>query len=294
MTLDQLMTSVAIRRGPTLKKTDNKHTVVDRQALTDSWNVFDEVETKTRLRSSPMNSTRWKRHISENEDDELPPNQQQSTKKRKPRVSAPDHTSKSNTAAKKGKEAARSVSTGKLPQPRSESEEPLSHHKSWKPQTQLQTPSSSHAASVTPTVLGHTVIDLESSPEREVKDQDGNKIAQIKDEPLFAGHVAKTVLLVTASNQADKAPAAVPFSACQRFDEIFSTLVTELGLHPDTGKKVKAMSATYTWNGKRHRIRRDKKLDWHRFIKAIRKGWESETTKFEDECEIEMVLHVDE
>lgn len=292
--LDQLMTNIAIRRGPTVEKTDEKHTVVDRKTHTGSWNVFDRVETETRLRPTPVISSRWKRHNLEDEDDGLPPAQNLSTKKRKSRVSAPGLPSKSNITAKTEHEAARRASTGKSTQPRSESEEPLSHNKFRKHETQLPTPSASHAASSTPAVLGRTIIDLESSPEREVKDQNGNQTTEIKDEPLFAGYVANTILLVTASNQADKAPAAVPFSACQRFDEIFSTLVTELGLPVDTGKKVKAMSATYTWNGKRHRIRRGKKLDWHRFIKAIRKGWESESTKFEDECEIEMVLHVDE
>lgn len=197
-------------------------------------------------------------------------------------------------------------------------EDPPLLQKRRRPQPQPQphrfTPPISYAPSATPTVSSPPqVIDLGSSPERELprvktsNDKPPNPIdaekktesrakintADIKSEPIFAGHRARTFLRVEASND-DKAPITVPFAGWKTSEQLFSTLIKEQGLRPEVGKKVKQISATYTWNKRRHGIRRGREEDWDRFCKTIQKAWELESDKFEDECEIEMVLHVEE
>ena len=142
--------------------------------------------------------------------------------------------------------------------------------------------------SITPAVRFPIIIDLmTSSPEPSKTDQDS---AHIKEEPLFAGAKARTVLLVSASNQSDKAPISVSLSLCKGIDCLFATLITERGLSA-VARKISLISATYTWNGKRHGMRKGNSDDWLRFTKAVRKAWDTE--KFDDECEIEMMLHVE-
>ncbi len=227
---------------------------------------------------------------------------------------ASDFPPESVNPAKRRKEAARTA-IGETPlESGSDSERPLIH-KRRQAQPQPLTPPTLNAPPATPAISSHSsVIDLESHPERELpKKQDTNdnlpgskntvrgtslkaetNPTKLKGEPIFAGDRAKTVLLVTASNEPNKAPITVPFTACRTSEQLFSTLINEQGLRSEAGKKVKQISATYTWNQKRHGIRRGRPEDWDRFCKAVRKAWESESDKFEDECEIEMMLHVDE
>jgi len=64
----------------------------------------------------------------------------------------------------------------------------------------------------------------------------------------------------------------VPFDSWKTFEKPFSTLIKEQGLRSEIGKKVKTISATYTWNKRRHGIRRGREEDWDRFSKTVQKA----------------------
>lgn len=217
------------------------------------------------------------------------------------------------TSAELRKQAGRTAIRKTPVEYESDSETPLLH-KRRQPQPQQFTPPTSHTPSATSAVSTHPpFIDLDPSPDRELpkkqasNDEPSNanpsekntslatdiNPARIKGEPVFVGYRARTVLRVEASNDG-KAPITVPFDSWKTSEQLFSTLIKEQGLRSEVGKKVRQISATYTWNRRRHGIRRGREADWDRFCKTVQKAWELESDKFEDECEIEMVLHVDE
>ena len=117
----------------------------------------------------------------------------------------------------------------------------------------------------------------------------------IKGEPLSLEILTKTILRVTASNETDKAPISVSLNLCRTSDQLFTTLVNERGVRLEAAKKVSVISATYTWSGKRHGIRRGKVEDWTRFCRALQRAWDSEEGNgFRmNECEVDMIMHVD-
>lgn len=116
----------------------------------------------------------------------------------------------------------------------------------------------------------------------------------VKEELIPTYALSKTILLVSASNQPSRAEIAVEFSSCRDIEQLFSALIEARDLRPETAKKVNVISATYSWDKKRLGLRKGKVEDWVRFCRAIRKAWESESVHFEDECEVEMMIHVDE
>lgn len=189
----------------------------------------------------------------------------------------------------------------------SDSEPPRLHKRRRSQPQQLTAP---HAPSATLSALiSPPLTNLSSSPEKELpKQKTGDNTlnpteektsfmteidpANTKGEPLCVAHRTKTVLLVEASNDS-KAPITVPFAAWKTSEELFTSLIREQGLRPELGKKVKQISATYSWNKRRHGLRRGREDDWDRFCNTVQKGWEMEADRFEEECEIGMVLHVD-
>ena len=99
-------------------------------------------------------------------------------------------------------------------------------------------------------------------------------------------------MLVSSSSQKEKAPVAVYFNNYRSSSDVFATLIKERGLRPDVGKKVSSIPATFSWNGRRLGLRRGDSDDWVRFCRTVRQAWESEEVAYE--CEVEMVLDVDE
>ena len=100
----------------------------------------------------------------------------------------------------------------------------------------------------------------------------------------------KTTLLVTADHEKDKAPITIALPQCRSSDDLFDRLVRESELPNDLARRVKSVSATYKWNGRRLRLRKSHAEDWHRFQKEVSQGWGSGVLG--EEGEVEMMIHV--
>lgn len=144
----------------------------------------------------------------------------------------------------------------------------------------------------------HVTIESEKGSSAEPEIVQENAVPQhpvsIKPEPPTYEQMARTSLLVSASNQSDIAPASVPFAQCRTLDELFTTMISEYDIQ--SNGRISKVSATYTWNGKRHLLRRDRQEDWVLFCNAIKKAWarEENQLKFlEDGCEVDMMVHVE-
>ena len=86
---------------------------------------------------------------------------------------------------------------------------------------------------------------------------------------------------------------AVPLSQCPDLPQLFQTLITECDLKGKIASELSQVSAKYTWDQKRHLIRKARPRDWTIFIDTLRKAWERDATRFaEDGCEVEMIVHV--
>ncbi|CAF9939279.1 MAG: hypothetical protein HETSPECPRED_001539 [Heterodermia speciosa] len=111
---------------------------------------------------------------------------------------------------------------------------------------------------------------------------------------ILPAHVINaTSLLVSLSNQPDRAPANVPFSQCLNLAQLFETLVTECDLKGKAASELSQVSAKNTWDQKRLLIRKNRPRDWMLFVDSLRKAWERDASRFaEDGCEVEMVVHV--
>lgn len=115
----------------------------------------------------------------------------------------------------------------------------------------------------------------------------------VKTEPLSGPALTKTTILASASHE-NKAPILVPLKSCRTPSQLFATLIKELEIHQDLAEDIKQISVTYTWTGKRLRIRKGNASEWQHFCKTVRTAWESSGKKpFPDGCEVEMVVHVD-
>ena len=171
----------------------------------------------------------------------------------------------------------------------------------YRPSLQRITPPSTASRSATTAPASQQVFQPDSSPCRaqnllhtrlgnsnrtEVRPEiDLTLIKDEFDEPLFWNSIIRTELLVSTSNEKEKAPITITFGNLRSSDDLFTTLTRECELRSDVAKRVKRISATYKWNGKRHGLRRDKDEDWTRFVKAIGKAWDAES--FMESCEIE-------
>jgi len=122
------------------------------------------------------------------------------------------------------------------------------------------------------------------------KEHDG---ACAKTEQLSSDPVARTTLIVTASNQPTIAPVFVPFTSCNTFPQLFETLVSECDIRPEAAKRVSKISARYTWDGKQIRIRKERPEDWSLFYRGLCKAWDKGSEGLEDGWEVEMMVHVD-
>lgn len=122
-----------------------------------------------------------------------------------------------------------------------------------------------------------------------------NPPAAPKTEILPLAIATKISLIVIASTQQTLAPVTVSLaeytSAHSDFNNFFEFLAQECELG-DLATDVTAISATYTWNGRKHRLRRGKvEADGRTFVEHVRgafEGGEGDAGK----GEVEMLLHV--
>ena len=205
--------------------------------------------------------------------------------------------------------------TPRVPSPHSssDSDQPLVHKQH---QPQLPTPPISQKPSTTVGSNEHEAIDLDNNTEaieRETPEQltltdcfarltSGLDTAQhsieatvgnMESEPLSEGMVARTVLHVRAENMLAKGPVAVPLSAINASEALFSTLMAERKMSDALHRSVSDMTATFPWPDRSLCIRKGRPEDWVYFCNTVRKGWEQEAHHFNGECHIDIMIHVD-
>ena len=142
------------------------------------------------------------------------------------------------------------------------------------------------APSQAPKNLASTIIKLDP-------DEPDSRQTKIKAEALPDNITAATTLMVTASCQREMAPVTVKLSGCNPLKSLFDFLAEECGLGPRS-RKVVAISATYGWNKRQHRIRGYRfDTDLATFTAALRDAWDSDPGVAKRGCEIAMLLHVE-
>ena len=104
--------------------------------------------------------------------------------------------------------------------------------------------------------------------------------------------IAGTRLVVSASSQPDLAPVNIRFAVCGDINSLFAKLGYECDLGRETVNKISNISATYTWSGDRHRLRKGNEEDFDLFREILRTAWERNAARFADGCKINMLLHV--
>ena len=117
-----------------------------------------------------------------------------------------------------------------------------------------------------------------------------------KTEQLPNDISSKVFLVVIASNQQNLAPVTVTLdhytSTHKGFHNFVEFLAQECELG-DLSKDVTGISATYTWSGRRHRLRKDKMdADGNIFLDHIVVAFEEHAGFAKKRCEVEMLLHV--
>ena len=111
---------------------------------------------------------------------------------------------------------------------------------------------------------------------------------------LPANVINSTQLIVQASTQTHMAPAIVCLSACRNVHDLFAKLTSKCSIRADLAEKISTISATYTWSGKQQRLCKGDDDDFEMFCRILGKAWEKDPARFKDECEISILLHVDE
>ncbi|KAL9120844.1 MAG: hypothetical protein Q9187_002603 [Circinaria calcarea] len=126
-----------------------------------------------------------------------------------------------------------------------------------------------------------------------LEDTTDSQQARIEAEALSEIITVGTTLMVTASCQQDMAPVTVKLSACKSLQDLFIFLAEECGLGPRT-KDIVAISVTYGWNKRQHRIRGYRfDVDLATFSSALRDAWDSDPGVAKRGCEVAMLLHVE-
>lgn len=105
--------------------------------------------------------------------------------------------------------------------------------------------------------------------------------------------IAGTRFLISASSQSDLAPAIIRMPMCSGIDALFAKMGSECDLSPEMINKISNISATYTWSGEMHRLRKSNEEDFALFHEILETAWEKDAARFVDGCKIHMLLHVD-
>ncbi|MCJ1414318.1 hypothetical protein MMC32_000644 [Xylographa parallela] len=115
---------------------------------------------------------------------------------------------------------------------------------------------------------------------------------KIKAEQLSSQIMSKTTLLVMATHLQDMAPVTVKLECFKGFANFLDFLAEECVLG-NLSSKVTDVSATYTWNGRKHRFRKERlDVDWQAFCNELRDAFQKNPTFAQQGCEVGMLLHV--
>ena len=93
--------------------------------------------------------------------------------------------------------------------------------------------------------------------------------------------ILRTTFIVTVSSQPTIAPVVAPFTLCTTFNALFETLISECGIRPKLSQRITKISVMNTWDGRQIRIRKGRLEDWEG------------GTQFDEGCEVETIVHVD-
>ena len=90
------------------------------------------------------------------------------------------------------------------------------------------------------------------------------------------------------------APVITPLGSVATIEQLYKKLAAACDLRPDMAKKITAISATYTWSGRKQRLRKGNAEDWNTFKSIVEKAWERDSDRSKEACEVLMLLHVEE
>ena len=268
--------------------------------------VTDDKEEESTFDSKPGRSRSDIRHdgVKEEMDEDEKSIQKRKSKQLKHHISAPSRISKVTKPAQKDQPISHLVnSDAHGRESDSDSDVPLLRKRSrHKPQP--MTPPESHAPSATPTGQKHVeIIDLENetglsqieSPKlatRSPKVKTEPSYGGIKTEPLSAEIIACTFFRVSADNMPGKGPVRVPFSLYKTSEDLFTSMISERRIRQHN--RISDITATFPWSKESIGIRKGRPEDWTYFCNSLGKAWEKESHRFEEECHIDIMIHVDE
>ena len=105
------------------------------------------------------------------------------------------------------------------------------------------------------------------------------------------GRAIRTILRVSTSKKPAKAPINILLGNCKDVVEFYSKVLSQCTTSAD---EVYELSATFTWNGRGNRIRKDNYDDWSFFYEDLQSSWKRDVNKFiNGTCEIEIILHME-
>ena len=84
----------------------------------------------------------------------------------------------------------------------------------------------------------------------------------------------------------------VLFTNYNNVQALFYKLIIGGSINESLARAVLEMSATFTWNGRGHLLRKGDKSDWSFFIRDLERAWEREVDRFVDNnCEVDILVH---
>ncbi|KAL6715808.1 hypothetical protein ACLMJK_006769 [Lecanora helva] len=141
----------------------------------------------------------------------------------------------------------------------------------------------------------HEVIDLDSDIEtnQNIKRERSTTSIATKAEWLPSNSLNRTYLRISAENMPTRGPVRVPLSVCKTSDELFTSLLAERKIPRDLRNSISDITASFKWSLERIGIRKGRDEDWAYFCEFIRKAWEKDGSRFQEGCDIDIMIHID-
>ena len=91
-----------------------------------------------------------------------------------------------------------------------------------------------------------------------------------------------------------RGPVRVPLSSCRTSESLFTNLLSERKISQEVRNRVSDVTIAFPWNKETFGIRKGRSEDWAYFSESLRKAWEKESHRFDEGCNIDIMIHVDE
>ena len=248
-----------------------------------------------------------KQHESLADDDETP-----KKRKRPHRSSLPNQMPKLDEPAEKEGKIPQVVQSSKIRPHESDSDSDVPLLRKRRCQPQLMTTGESNVLPTTPNVRKRTnIVDLEDDaglaeyarlslvPQSQqkaqavkIKTEGPNSDAKV--ESLSVEMISCTYLRVSADNMVGKGPVRVPFELYKTSERLFTSLMSERKIRHDQRPRVSDITATFPWSKESIGIRKGRYEDWTYFCECLRKAWVTESHRFGEGCNVDIMIHVDE